>query len=44
MWYKVGSEVVQFMICQGWSFLEVREQAVVRPVKVLYWCSNIRCT
>jgi hypothetical protein len=33
MWYKVGSEVAQFMIWQGRSFLEVQKQAVLIPVK-----------
>jgi len=33
MWHKAGSEVAQFMIWQGWSFLEVRKQAVLIPVK-----------
>jgi hypothetical protein len=33
MWYKVGSEVAQFMIWQGWPFLEVRKQTVLIPVK-----------
>ena len=44
MWYKVSYEFAQFMIWQGWSFLEVREQAVLIPVKVLYWFSNVRRT
>lgn len=44
MWYKLGSEVAQFVNWQGWSFLEVREQAVLIPVKELCWCSNGRRT